>query len=263
MENTYRIMIVDDERIVREAIASHISWEEHGITVVAAANALEALEYISAKEVDLMLVDIKMPVMDGIQLLKRVKEQKPTIEVIILSGYADFTYAQEALRYGARDYLLKPLEEAALMNVILKCRDERRGRQLLSAMHSHLVPGMPEQFSGIKHYSQTIQKIIKTVQEELSNEELSLKWISNQKLFLNENYLSKVFQKEVGKKFTAYLLEQRMLVAMRLLAGEDALILDVARASGFGENSQYFSSTFKKYTGYTPTEYKKYIKSSQ
>ena len=102
------------------------------------------------------------------------------------------------------------------------------------------------------------------MQEEISNEELSLKWISAQKLFLNENYLSKVFQKEVGQKFSAYLLDRRMMLAMEMLARDgDALILDVARAAGFGENSQYFSSSFKKYTGYTPTEYKKYIKEAK
>ncbi len=266
MEETYRMMVVDDERIVREAIASHIPWQDHGITVVKAApNAIEALEYFQNNPVELILADIKMPVMDGIALLKRVKSIRKDVDYIILSGYADFGYAQEALRYGARDYLLKPLDEAALINVVLKCKNEREGNQFLSSirqnpMLSRILP--KEEPYG--RYSQTVQKILQVVQEEIANEELSLKWISAQKLFLNENYLSKIFRKEMGQNFSSYVLDRRMMLAMEMMAGDgDARILDVARATGFGENPQYFSACFRKYTGYTPTEYKRYIKEVQ
>ena len=120
MSDVYKIMIVDDERIVRESIASQIAWETYGILVEkVAANAVEALEYLEKHTVDLMLVDIRMPVMDGIELLGRVRAAGRETACIILSGYADFSYAQEAMRFGARDYLLKPLEEAAL---VLVCR---------------------------------------------------------------------------------------------------------------------------------------------
>ncbi len=264
MENTYRLMVVDDERIVREAIASHIPWETYGISVVfAAANALEALEYLQNNQAELILADIRMPVMDGIELLKRAKRLNAETDFIILSGYADFSYAQEALRHGARDYLLKPLDEAALVNAVLKCKNEKESRRFLNVIGTSpaLTRILPE---TQRTYSQTIQKILQTVQEEISNEELSLKWISANKLFLNENYLSKVFQKEVGQKFSAYLLERRMTLAMEILAKDvDALISEVARTAGFGDNSQYFSSSFKKYTGYTPTEFKKYIREAR
>ncbi len=265
MENAYRMMVVDDERIVREAIASHIPWKDYGVTVAKAANAVEALEYFQKNPVELILADIKMPVMDGIALLKRVKALREDVDFIILSGYADFAYAQEALRYGAKDYLLKPVDESALINIVLKCKNDREGRQFLSSLWQNpaLSRILPEKEKGGR-YSQTIQKILQVVQEEISNEELSLKWISSEKLFLNENYLSKMFQKEVGQKFSSYLLDRRMMLAMEMLARDgDALVLDVARAAGFGENSQYFSSSFKKYTGYTPTEYKKYIKEAR
>lgn len=263
MDKPYRIMIVDDEHIVRDAIASSLPWKENGVTVaMAASNAIEALEYLKEHEVDLVLTDIKMPVIDGIELLKRVRADNENVDFIILSGYADFTYAQEALRNGARDYLLKPLDEGALLHAVLKCKSEKENKQFLTEVGNNPVFSRlrktPEKSS---HYSQTIQKMMQLVQEEISNEDLSLKWISSQKLFLNENYLGKVFQKEVGQKFSAWLLDKRMLLAMELLAGEeDVLVLDVARAAGFGENSQYFSSTFKKYTGYTPTEYRRHIK---
>lgn len=260
MKRIYRIMVVDDEPIVREAVASQIPWEKFEISVVkTAANAIEALEYLEEHEVDLMLVDIKMPVIDGIELLKRVHEQKRDIDFIILSGYADFQYAQQAMRQGAKDYLLKPLDEASLLNAVTSCMESRRKQEFMKEIHenpatSPVKPVKPPAAG----YSRTVTRILKIVEEEISNEELSLKWISSQRMFLNENYLSKLFQKEVKQRFSAYLLERRMLLAMQLLSHNgDALILDVARKTGFGDNSQYFSSTFKKYTGYTPSEYKK------
>lgn len=261
MADVYKILIVDDERIVREAIASHIPWESHGVSVVkVAANAIEALEYLNEHEVDLVLVDIRMPAINGIELLRRIRAEDKETECIILSGYADFSYAQEALRFGARDYLLKPLEENMLVNAVLKCRDEKRARDASNPEASESVMSQP-----VRHrYSNTVNHIITIVEEEISNEELSLKWISSQKLFLNENYLSKIFQKEVKQKFSAYLLERRMLLAMQLLAEDtDPLILNVASATGFGNNPGYFASSFKKYTGYTPTEYKRRLRKTE
>lgn len=265
MEQTYRMMIVDDERIVREAIASYITWEKYGITVAkVAANALEALEYLKEHEVELVLVDIKMPVMDGLEMLKKVRDSKADIDFIILSGYADFKYAQEAIHYGARDYLLKPFDDATLLNAVLKCRDNRRNQEFISTLKKTAAGEDGTAKNHLYHYSQTVNKIMQIVDEEIANEELSLKWISSQKLFLNETYLSKVFQKEVNRKFSSYLLERRMLLAMQLLAKDtDVLIQDVARESGFGDNPQYFSIVFKKYTGYTPTEYKRKLREVQ
>lgn len=101
MGNVYRMMVVDDERIVREAIASHIRWEDHGITVVkTAANAVEALEYFQENPVDLILADIKMPVMDGIALLKRVKALREDVDFIILSGYVDLAMPRRRCALG-------------------------------------------------------------------------------------------------------------------------------------------------------------------
>ncbi len=268
MNELYRIMIVDDERIVREAIAYHIAWETYGVLVEkVAANAVEALEYLEKYTVDLMLVDIRMPVMDGIELLKRVRAAGRETACIILSGYADFSYAQEALRFGAKDYLLKPLEETVLVEAVLKCRDEKRKNQFLDQLQFLQGAGgpgtgnVPSPAGDKRRFSNTVNHIIAIVEEEIANEDLNLKWISQQKLFLNENYLGKIFQKEVKQKFSAYLLERRKLLAMHMLAGEgDLLVADVAAATGFGNNPGYFASTFKKYTGYTPTEYKKKLR---
>lgn len=169
MKQIYKVMVVDDEPIVRNAVATQIPWEEHGITVVTAANAMEALEYLKEESVNLMLVDIRMPVMDGIALLKRVREGWNEIEFIILSGYAEFEYAQQAMRLGARDYLLKPLDEATLLRTVLGYMAAWEKKEFAKKYpESRLVEGgrsvtMQNPLNG--GYSRTVTKILQIVGE--------------------------------------------------------------------------------------------------
>ena len=92
MRDTYRVMVVDDEPIVREAIASLIPWEKHQISIVkTAAHAVEALDYLRNNDVELMLVDVRLPVMDGLELIRQVQQMNRGIEFVVISGYSDFT----------------------------------------------------------------------------------------------------------------------------------------------------------------------------
>ncbi|PLT44210.1 DNA-binding response regulator, AraC family [Paenibacillus pasadenensis] len=105
----YRLLIVDDEKEIREGLAGW-DWERLGIEPAGVcAHGLEALQAIAEQPVDIVLTDIRMPFMDGLALMQALSYQYPFIKVIILSGYNDFDYAQEAIRNGASDYLLKPV----------------------------------------------------------------------------------------------------------------------------------------------------------
>ena len=258
MNNLYRIMIVDDERLVREAIASSIEWENYGIEVVfSAGNALEALDFIDNNEVDLMLIDIRMPVIDGIELLKRVHQKNKNIDCIILTGHAEFEYAQQAVHYGARDYLLKPIDEETLLSAINTCKEKAMTKKQLGKATAIAPIVLDEQPS----YSKTVTEIINIVEDEVANDTLTLKWIASEKLFLNENYLSKLLQKETGTRFSTYLQDRRMTLAMKLLADKaDPSVQEVALSCGYGDNPQYFAISFKKYCGLSPTEYKRALK---
>ncbi|MGI6008390.1 MAG: response regulator transcription factor [Ruminococcus sp.] len=265
MNEEYNIMIVDDEKYVREAIQDAVEWENYGVEVVkTAANAPEALDYLERakkheegyKKVDLILTDVRMPVVNGIDLIRQVARDYPKVDTIIISGYAEFDYARQALRYGAKDYLLKPISEGALIDAVLNRKNSREKKELLEQT------GESQEPAENIHYSSTVRRIISIVNNEISNEDLSLKWISANRLFLNENYLGKLFQKETGRKFNTWLLEKRMTMAMRLMAEDpDAQIQSIADQTGYGNNSQYFSIAFKKYTGKTPSEYKKILRS--
>ncbi len=247
----YRMMVVDDEEIVRTAIKNSIPWEQYQVEIVfCAANAPEALAWLEHGQADLVLTDIRMPVIDGLKLVEILSEKVPQMEYIIISSYADFEYARKAMRFGARDYLLKPVDTDTLISAVCKARDEW---EVLSSTAGRAEPGLVQ-----RRYSPTVTRLVRLIDEEISNEELSLKWISHKKMYLNENYLGKLFQKETGKRFTAYMYEQRMLLAARMIKNDpEILVQEVAQHTGYGDNAQYFSIAFKKYTGYSPSEYRK------
>lgn len=182
-------------------------------------------------------------------------------EVVIISGYADFNFAREAMHYGVREYLLKPIDASELLRIVTKYRQKKAGQTFSRAIGLKARQHEAQDNEALaRQYSIPVQKILKIVEEELYNEQMSLKWISTEKIFLSENYLGKLFQKELGERFSAYLHRKRMMYAMKLFeTDKNILIGAVAAQTGFGSNAQYFSIAFKKFTGYTPTDYKSFI----
>jgi YesN/AraC family two-component response regulator len=117
---TYRILIVDDEPIVRKGLLS-FDWERYGFEAVAACESGRvALEWLQNNRVELVLTDIKMPGIDGVELSGIIHEKYPDILVVLLTGYNEFAYAQQAIRTGVFDYLLKPAEDSDFENVLVK-----------------------------------------------------------------------------------------------------------------------------------------------
>lgn len=106
---TYRVMIVDDESILRTGIKHLCNWSEYGIEIVAeASNGQEALEHMDKAQPHVVITDIVMPIMDGVELTKMIRKQYPDIKVVVLSSYSEYDYVREVFKYGVTDYLLKP-----------------------------------------------------------------------------------------------------------------------------------------------------------
>lgn len=126
----YRIMIVDDERAIRDNLPKVIPWEAHGFTVAATAkNGHEALDRLLEMPIDLVLLDVRMPVMDGLAFLKALRESpRADTQVVMLSGYSDFSYAREAMRYEVKAYLTKPIDEDELFAVLKQAREKLDGQ---------------------------------------------------------------------------------------------------------------------------------------
>lgn len=121
----YKVIIVDDEEVIQKGLSNLIDWNELNMEVVGfASNGLRAMELISKLNPDIMICDIKMPVMDGIALLRGLYENKSVMNTIILSGYDDFKYVKEALKYKVENYLLKPVDKDELISTLLTLSDK-------------------------------------------------------------------------------------------------------------------------------------------
>jgi two-component system response regulator YesN len=117
----WRVLIADDESIIREGILSSLNWQQLGLEVVAEAeDGEEALELARKHNVHILLVDLNMPIMNGMSLIKHIREELPDCKIIIITGHDEFTYAQAAIRLNVDDYILKPVNPAQLAEVLTK-----------------------------------------------------------------------------------------------------------------------------------------------
>ena len=131
-----KVFLVEDETIIRQGIRNNIDWGAHGLELVGEAEDGEyAYPMILKSRPDILLTDVKMPFMDGLELSHLVRKQLPGTKIIILSGYDEFEYAKEAIKIGISDYLLKPVTPSALIDALKKAaegiREEREHSRLL------------------------------------------------------------------------------------------------------------------------------------
>lgn len=141
--DVYKLLIVDDEEVEREGMARFIPWGDYGIELVGTAwNGVEGLEKVKKFRPDIVMTDIKMPVMDGIEFIRQVKCEFPDIEFIVLSGYGEYEYTSQAMEEGVRHYILKPCDEEKIVKVIYKVREsieKRHQRNEQIEQHSTII----------------------------------------------------------------------------------------------------------------------------
>lgn len=119
----YTIVIADDEAQLRQALIRRIDWESVGFQVVGEAeNGIEALDLVEKLEPDLLLTDVRMPFMSGIELAREVREIRPAMQIAFLSGFDDFSYAQQAIQYNIISYMLKPISSEELTEELRKIK---------------------------------------------------------------------------------------------------------------------------------------------
>ena len=239
----YSIMIVEDEYLVRQGIASLVDYEQFGMQVIAQAeNGREAWQKFQENPADILLTDINMPQMNGLELAKLVRDQAPKCHIVFLTGYDDFDYARTAIKLGADDYLLKPFSkddvEEMLAKLQTKLDKERRKAQIQNLVDQGQRSEMEE-----------------AIHAQLSDPELSLKSLAFQ-LGFSPSYLSVLIKKELGLPFQDYLIQERMKKAKLLLLTTDLKIYEIAEQVGF-EDMNYFSQRFKQVVGLTPRQFKK------
>jgi len=145
----YSVVVVDDERIIREGIIRMIEWEELGLQVIGAKqNGLEAMSFIMEQNPDIVITDIMMPEMNGLELISAIHEKLPHVMFIVLSGYGEFEFANKAMKYGVKHYILKPCDEGditeALTQVMVKLRQREKRDRLVVQLEENWKSALPQ-----------------------------------------------------------------------------------------------------------------------
>ncbi|MBQ4062100.1 MAG: response regulator [Christensenellaceae bacterium] len=136
----FNVLIADDERMVREGLTKYVPWEEFGFHIAGTAeNGIDALNMIRSLRPDLLLTDVRMPFLSGIELIERAKKIKPDISIIVLSGYDEFEYVQKAINSGASGYLLKPLNLDTLKPMLINIKEDLINQQQMDSMITDLT----------------------------------------------------------------------------------------------------------------------------
>lgn len=255
----YKLLIVDDEPLVRRGITTLVDLQALGIdTVYEAANGQEGLVLFQQHQPELVLVDVNMPKMNGLDLAAEIKGLNPDTRIAIITGYDYFDYAVTALKIGVEDYILKPVTRGdvseVLAKLIARCEEGRQHQEVARVLHTLLKDSGAETDRSM---TETIQAII---DRELQNSSFSLVSLAGQMGF-SAGHLSGVFKKLLGQPFQDYVLARRLEQAKLLLLTTELKNYEIAEAVGF-DDVNYFSTRFRKRFGFSPRQYKERVRGS-
>lgn len=230
-----KVLIVEDEQIIREGISHLVSDAIQDVNVILASNGEEALIHCYQGWPQLILTDVRMPLMDGIELTKKIRQQNQQVPILAISGFNDFPLVRKAFLSGINDYVTKPINRIQLVSVIRSFLHKEETKEKTKDV------GLETIFSYI---------------EEHLHEELTLQEVANA-VYLHPQYVSQLFRIKTGQTFSQFRMEKRIARAKELLVGSQLKIYEVASLSGF-PNFKHFCRVFKEHTGMTPKEYRNF-----
>lgn len=253
-----KILVVDDERNIAQGIrAMLLANTLFEASVRCACSAAEALATARQFRPDLLITDIRMPVTNGLQLIDQMKAEELCRAFVVLSGYEDFSYAREALRKGAADYLTKPVEKEYLyalcerIQAALRLREQREEGTPLPEEGAELLSWKPEE----EIWPASLRNIVSYIERNYRNPELSGKTIS-EALFFHPSYISQLIGKYTDQNLNGIISYFRLKKAMELLLSpRNYRIGEIGEMVGFGGERQFYK-VFKKYVDMTPAAFR-------
>ncbi len=246
----YQVVVVDDEWWILQGILKTFNFKQMGFNVsMSSTDPKEVLRYLKNNKVDAVFTDIKMPEYSGIDLIKESRKIDCRCEFVIISGYAEFSYAQEAIREGAFDYCLKPIKQEKADSILNSLNNKLNKRNNKTSKKENI------EFKKIDNpeFKKMLRYINKNFEETLYLKNLS------QKFGFNSNYVCHLFNKYLDKSFSEYLTDLRMQKAEELLKKEKLSIKEIAARSGYNDY-YYFNKVFKKCHDLTASEFRKKLK---
>lgn len=290
----YRLFIVEDEEYFRNSLVRMMRWRDYGFEIAGAfKNGLEAKESLSDRKPHVVLTDIMMPRMSGLELAEHIQKTAPDVLVVLLSAYSEFKYAQQAIKFGVKAFLLKPFDEAEFDSVFRQLhaylkrlaetgQTEQAGRGESgrggevgrgggeSGRGGEVGRGGGEPGRGAAlgrdgaseqaeqgYASELGHPIVEKVKVYIAanySEKITLEKVA-QIFYINATYLSTIFKKQLGLSFADYVAEVRVEKSKELLGRAEFRVKDIAIRTGFNDYT-YFCKVFKKVAGITPLEYR-------
>lgn len=241
----HTVALIDDEKYVLSDIRHTFPFKDYGFSLVAAlTDPIQALEMLPRLHPDVAFVDIRMPQMSGLDLIRELKAFLPKTVYVVLSGYSEFAYAKNAIRLDVFEYVLKPF-------------DEEDAEELLERLSSHLSMGSErvpaqEEIPSL-HSNQQFNRLLAYVAQH-AFEPLNLEQIAA-RFYLNANYCSQLFKNATGKTFSQYVRDRRIERAKELLAKSAMSVSEIAASVGY-DDSRYFARIFAGQVGVPPRKYR-------
>ncbi len=237
------IYIADDEVWIILGLKKLLDKLNIGAYVIGTANnGLTAKEEIGHFKPDVVFADIRMPGLSGLELLQAIPEVSPESKVVIISGYAEFSYAQEAVQHHAYDYLLKPIKPEELSRVMTAIINERDG-----VTDEERMPVVSDRM---------IDNVLSEIREHYM-EDISLTSLSA-KYNISMGHLSKLIKEQLSVNFSDYIASLRIQRAKELLRDDSLSIQEISEIVGYNDYF-YFTKVFKKVEGISPSKYRKSI----
>lgn len=235
-----KILLIDDEALLLNHTKNLINWKDINCDVIGAVkDGNEGLKCMRELAPDIVITDIVMPGMSGLEMIEKASAFFSG-KFIIISGYEEFEYARRAIHIGAVDYLIKPFTATQLREAVLKCMGE--------------APGGTDTYES--RYGSAVSRLLYAIDEHLADPDLTLTWLCENELFMNETYMGRLMQKRTGMKFSAWVTQCRLREACRLLENDrDVPVAEVAARVGFS-SAKYFIDVFKKHKDISPGQYR-------
>ncbi len=239
----YKVYIVDDEALIIDSVVEAIEWAENGFELVGTqTDSASAVEEICRCKPDLVFCDLKMPKLDGIELIRTCRARGIDCVFLMLSAFAEFSASRAFFLLGGFDYLLKPIDPAALHLAL-----ERVSRKLVEKKppsYVELAEDHTTTFDNLLHYLNTN-----------FHKKHTLKSLSG-RFYLSESYISNLFAKKLSTTLTVYVANLRMKQAAELVLHTQKSMKEIGILCGYNDYF-YFCRVFKNYYGKAPSEYKK------
>lgn len=250
-----KVLLVEDEEVIRQGMRLTTPWQDYGCEVIGeAVDGEDGRKKILELKPDIVITDVKMPKMSGLEMIESLREQA-SCEYIILSGYDDFAFAQKAMHLEVHGYLLKPVDDDELSEVLENTIRRIREKQIVYKSLSERMEkeGNQEKVDFHNLQDKYLDRACKILKERYQ-ENLTLKSVADE-LYISDSYLGKLFKSKTGYTFLEILTLYRIKKAVAFLEDTDMKVYEIAYAIGYSD-SKYFSKVFRKVTGMKPMELK-------